>query len=73
MERKDRTGWDTRPKADAAAFKTKIDTVIDRGNAAIKAGATKQTFMAQVKIDDLGWMEQPAFFENLFDELSRSK
>jgi len=62
-----------RPKADVAAFKTKIDTVIDRGNAAIKAGATKQTFMAQVKIDDLGWMEQPAFFENLFDEFSRSK
>ena len=60
-----------RPKADVAAFKTKIDTVIDRGNAAIKAGATKDTFMAQVKIDDLGWMEQKAFFDNLYDELTK--
>jgi cyclase len=60
-----------RPKADVAAFKTKIDTVIDRGNAAIKAGATKDTFMAQVKIDDLGWMEQKAFFDGLYDELTK--
>jgi glyoxylase-like metal-dependent hydrolase (beta-lactamase superfamily II) len=60
-----------RPKADVAAFKTKIDTVIDRGNAAIKAGATKETFMAQVKIDDLGWTEQKAFFDNLYDELTK--
>ena len=60
-----------RPKTDVAAFKTKIDTVIDRGNAAIKAGATKDTFMAQVKIDDLGWMEQKAFFDNLYDELTK--
>jgi glyoxylase-like metal-dependent hydrolase (beta-lactamase superfamily II) len=62
-----------RPKADVQAFKTKIDTVIDRGNAAIKAGATKDTFMAQVKIDDLGWMEAKAFFDNLYDELSKAK
>jgi hypothetical protein len=47
--------------------------VIDRGNAAIKAGATKDTFMAQVKIDDLGWMEAKAFFDNLYDELSKAK
>jgi cyclase len=62
-----------RPKADVQAFKTKIDTVIDRGNAAIKAGATKDTFMAQVKIDDLGWMEAKAFFDNLYDELLKAK
>jgi len=60
-----------RPKADVAAFKTKIDSVIDRGNAAIKAGATKDTFMTQVKIDDLGWMEQKAFFDGLYDELTK--
>jgi len=60
-----------RPKADVAAFKTKIDTIIDRGNTAIKAGATKDTFMAQVKIDDLGWMEQKAFFDGLYDELTK--
>jgi glyoxylase-like metal-dependent hydrolase (beta-lactamase superfamily II) len=60
-----------RPKADVAAFKTKIDTVIDRGNAAIKAGATKETFMAQVKLDDLGWMEAKPFFDNLYDELTK--
>jgi glyoxylase-like metal-dependent hydrolase (beta-lactamase superfamily II) len=62
-----------RPKADVQAFKTKIDTVIDRGNAAIKAGATKDTFMAQVKIDDLGWMEAKAFFDGLYDELAKAK
>jgi glyoxylase-like metal-dependent hydrolase (beta-lactamase superfamily II) len=60
-----------RPKADVAAFKTKIDTVIDRGNAAIKAGATKETFMAQVKQDDLGWTEAKPFFDNLYDELTK--
>lgn len=60
-----------RGKAEVQAFKTKIDTVIDRGNAAIKAGATKDTFMAQVKIDDLGWTEAKAFFDNLYDELTK--
>jgi len=62
-----------RPKTDVAAFKTKIDTLIDRGNAAIKAGATKDSFMAQVKIDDLGWTLNKAFFDSFFDELSRAK
>ena len=62
-----------RPKDAVAAFKTKIDAVIDRGNAAIKAGATKETFMAQVRIDDLGWTEQKPFFDGLFDELIKLK
>jgi cyclase len=63
-----------RPKADVAAFKTKIDAVIDRGNTAIKSGATKDSFMAQVKIDDLGWTNlNKTFFDNLFDELSKAK
>jgi glyoxylase-like metal-dependent hydrolase (beta-lactamase superfamily II) len=61
-----------RPKADVQAFKTKIDAVIDRGNAAIKAGATKDTFMARVKIDDLGWTEPKAFFDSLYDELTKT-
>ena len=62
-----------RGKAEVQAFKTKIDTVIDRGTAAIKAGATRDTFMAQVKIDDLGWMEQAAFFTGLYDEMIKAK
>lgn len=60
-----------RGKTEVQAFKTKIDTVIDRGNAAIKADVTKDAFMAQVKIDDLGWTEAKAFFDNLYDELSK--
>jgi cyclase len=60
-----------RPKADVAAFKTKIDTIIDRGNAAIKAGANKENFMAQVKIDDLMWTLNKAFFDSFYDELTR--
>jgi len=62
-----------RSKADVAAFKTKIDTLIDRGNAAIKAGATKDGFMAQVKLDDLSWTLNKAFFDSFFDELSKAK
>jgi len=60
-----------RPKADVAAFKTKIDTIIDRGNAAIKAGANKENFMAQVKIDDLMWTLNKAFFDSFYDELTK--
>ena len=40
---------------------------------AIKAGATKDTLVMQVKTDDLGWMFQPAFFASLYDELTATK
>ena len=62
-----------RSKAAIAADKVKWDTLLDRARAAIKGGATKETLMAQVKFDDLGWMLNQAFFGNLFDELSRQK
>lgn len=58
-------------KADIQAYKTKFDTVVKRGSDAIKAGATKEQLASQVKTDDLGWQFQPAFYDQLYDELAR--
>jgi cyclase len=58
-------------RADVQAFRTRFATLIERASAAIKAGATRDQLAAQVKIDDLGWMLNPQFFGQLFDELSK--
>lgn len=59
-------------RADVQAYKAKVDLVISRANAAIKAGATKETLAMQVKADDLApWMFNGQFFGNLYDELTK--
>jgi glyoxylase-like metal-dependent hydrolase (beta-lactamase superfamily II) len=58
-------------RADVQAFRTRFATLIERASAAIKAGATRDQLAAQVKIDDLGWMLNPQFFGQLFDELAK--
>jgi glyoxylase-like metal-dependent hydrolase (beta-lactamase superfamily II) len=59
-------------RADVEAFKKKVDLVISRATDAIKAGATKETLAAQVKVDDLApWMLNAQFFGNLHDELKK--
>jgi cyclase len=62
-----------RPKADIQAFKVRIDTVVKRVSDAIKAGATKDQLMAQVKTDDVGFTFQKNVFDNLYDELTKAK
>ncbi len=58
-------------RADVQAYRNKFDTLITRAADAIKAGATKETLAMQVKTDDLGWQFQPAFYGNLYEELTR--
>jgi glyoxylase-like metal-dependent hydrolase (beta-lactamase superfamily II) len=58
-------------KADIQDYKTKFETVIRRVSEAIKAGASKEQLATQVKTDDLGWQFQPAFYGQLYDELTR--
>jgi len=59
-------------RADAEAFKKKVDLVISRASDAIKAGATKETLAMQVKVDDLAPFTLNAqFFGNLYDELKK--
>jgi cyclase len=40
-------------RADVAAFQTKLKTLLSRAQAAVKAGATKDNLMTQVRTDDL--------------------
>jgi glyoxylase-like metal-dependent hydrolase (beta-lactamase superfamily II) len=47
-------------RADMQAIRAKAATFLDRAKAAVKAGATKETLMSQIKIDDLGWTLNPA-------------
>jgi cyclase len=58
-------------RADVQAYRDKFATVISRARDAIKAGATKETLASQVKMDDLGWMLNAAFFGSLYDELTK--
>jgi len=60
-------------KADIQAYRTRFDTVVRRAADAIKAGATRDTIAAQMKTDDLGWQFQAAFYQSLFDELSKAR
>ena len=63
-------------KAEVAAYKAKWDTFIQRGQAAVKSGVTKDKLMASIKTDDLGWnvntpiWNNPARIDALYAELS---
>jgi glyoxylase-like metal-dependent hydrolase (beta-lactamase superfamily II) len=62
-------------KADVEAFKTKMDTLISRATAIVKAGVPEDQFMAHLRTDDLGWRltfskEQ---LLGIYAELSRTK
>jgi glyoxylase-like metal-dependent hydrolase (beta-lactamase superfamily II) len=57
-------------RADVQAFRDKFVMLVNRASSAIKAGATKEQLASQVKTDDLGWMFQPQFFNQLYDELT---
>jgi cyclase len=62
---------DPKSRAEIQAYRTKFDTVVKRASEAIKNGATKEQLASQVKTDDLGWQFQPAFYNSLYDELTK--
>ena len=58
-------------RAEVQAFRDRFASVVSRAQAAIKAGATRDTLAAQVKTDDLGWTLNAQFYGSLYDELSK--
>jgi cyclase len=58
-------------RAEVQAYRNQFATFVTRASDAIKAGATRDTLAMQVKTDDLGWTFAPAFYGQLFDELTR--
>ena len=58
-------------RTDVQAFRNRFATLIERASAAVKAGATRDQLAMQVKTDDLGWMLNPQFFGQLYDELKK--
>ena len=58
-------------RAEVQAYRTAFASVVSRASDAIKAGATKEQLASQVKTDDLGWQFNPAFYGQLYDELSK--
>ena len=58
-------------RAEVQAFRDRFASVVTRAQAAIKAGATRDTLAAQVKTDDLGWTLNAQFYGSLYDELSK--
>ena len=57
-------------KADIRAFRSKLETVIDRVRAEIAAGATRDDIASRVDTADLDWPLAPVRFQNVFDELT---
>ena len=58
-------------RADVQAFRNRFGTLVSRASDAIKAGASRDQLASQVKVDDLGWMFNPQFFGQLYDEVTR--
>ncbi len=58
-------------RAEVQAFRTAFATFVGRAGDAVKAGATRDSLAMQVKTDDLGWSFAPAFYAQLYDELTR--
>ena len=58
-------------RADVEAYRTKFATVVSRAQAAIKAGATRETLASQMKTDDLGWNFNAQFYGSMYDELMK--
>jgi glyoxylase-like metal-dependent hydrolase (beta-lactamase superfamily II) len=60
-------------RADVQAYRTRFATLVSRAQEAVKAGATRDTLGARVKLDDLMWTFQPAFWGSLYDELTAGR
>ena len=53
------------------AFKDKLDAVVSRAGALVRAGVGEDALMSRLRTDDLGWQFAPAFYASLFDEITR--
>jgi glyoxylase-like metal-dependent hydrolase (beta-lactamase superfamily II) len=58
-------------RAEVQAYRDRFAALIGRAAAAVKAGATRETFAAQVTTDDLGWQFNAQFYGSMYDELTR--
>lgn len=56
-------------RAEVQAYRDRFATLVTRAREAVKAGATRDTLASQVKMDDLGWTLNAAFWGSLYDEL----
>jgi glyoxylase-like metal-dependent hydrolase (beta-lactamase superfamily II) len=57
-------------RAEVQAYRTRFATLVSRAQAAVKAGATRDTLASQVQTDDLGWMFNAGFWGSLYEELT---
>jgi glyoxylase-like metal-dependent hydrolase (beta-lactamase superfamily II) len=62
-------------RADLAAFKGKIDTLVSRAAGLVKKGVSKDRLMAELETDDLGWKLDFTGdrLDRFYDELSRTE
>jgi hypothetical protein len=61
-------------RADLAAFKAKIDTLVSRAAGLVKKGVPKDQLMAQLETEDLGWKFAftDAQLDSFYSELSET-
>jgi len=59
-------------KADVAAFKVKMDTLVSRAREAVRSGVPKDQLMAHIRTDDLGWAPRLASVDPFYAELQKT-
>ena len=68
----------TMTKADVQAFRDKMNTLVTRATAAVKAGTPKDKLLETVKTDDIGWnitgpqWNVPARLDPFYEELQKN-
>ena len=60
-------------KADVQAYRNKVDTFVTRAREAVRNGVAKDQLMANIKMDDLGWMPRAPNVDPFYEELSKAK
>jgi cyclase len=60
-------------KADVQAFRTKINTVIERASALVKSGVPANQLLMQLKTDDLGWAPRIPMVDAFVAELNAKR
>ena len=65
-------------KPDVQAFRDKMNTLVTRATAAVKAGTPKDKLLETVKTDDIGWnitgpqWNVPARLDPFYEELQKN-
>jgi cyclase len=58
-------------KADVEAYKTKIETFVNRAKEAVRNGVPKDQLMMQIQTDDLGWKPRVSNVDLFYAELTK--